>query len=69
MVKTSPSNVSGAGLIPGLGAKIPHASRLSSPSWASAQGGNQLRSLFIPLIFLEPFLLGEISGLCGNCEW
>ena len=24
---------------------------LSSPSWASAQGGNQLHSLFIPLIF------------------
>ena len=25
MVKTSPSNVGGAGLIPGWGAKIPHA--------------------------------------------
>ncbi len=24
---------------------------LSSPSWASAQGGNQLHPLFIPLIF------------------
>ena len=27
VVKTSPSNVLGAGLIPGGGAKIPHASR------------------------------------------
>ena len=26
MVKTSPSNAGGAGLIPGQGAKIPHAS-------------------------------------------
>ena len=27
MVRTSPSNAEGAGLIPGWGAKIPHASR------------------------------------------
>ena len=27
VVKTSPSNAGGAGLIPGRGAKIPHASR------------------------------------------
>ena len=27
MAKTSPSNAGGAGLIPGRGAKIPHASR------------------------------------------
>ena len=27
MVKTSPSKAGGAGLIPGQGAKIPHASR------------------------------------------
>ena len=27
VVKTSPSNARGAGLIPGLGAKFPHASR------------------------------------------
>ena len=30
VVKTSPSNAGGAALIPGLGAKIPHASRLKN---------------------------------------
>ena len=31
VVETSPSNAGGAGLIPGQGAKIPHASGLKKP--------------------------------------
>ena len=29
----------------------------------------ELAALFISLISLEPFLRGEISGLCGDREW
>ena len=39
MVKTSPSNAGGVGLIPGQGAKIPHASGPKTPKHRDFPGG------------------------------
>ena len=42
MVKTGPSNAGGAGLIPGWGAKIPHASRPKNQNIKQKQYCNKL---------------------------
>ena len=41
VVKTSPSNAGGAGLIPGQGAKIPHASRPKNQNIKQKQYSNK----------------------------
>ena len=46
MVKTSPSNAGGAGLIPGWGAKIPHASQPENQNIKQKQYCNKFNKDF-----------------------
>ena len=53
MVKTSPSNAAGAGLIPGLGAKIPRASRPENQNIKQKQYCNKFSKNFIKMVHIK----------------
>ena len=80
MVKTSPSNAGGMGLIPGQGAGIPHASRLKDQNIEQKQYYNKVNKDFKNLktkccgasnekgcILFSIFLFQPCVCVCGVC--
>ena len=53
VVKTSPSNASGAGSIPGQGAKIPHAAGPKNQNIKQKQNYNQFNKDFKKLVHIQ----------------
>ena len=53
VVKTSPSNVGGVGLIPGQGAKIPHASQPKTKNIKQKQYCNKFNKDFKKVVHIK----------------